>query len=258
MKTVCKNCHQQFKGNYCNNCGQSADTHDKNTRYLWHTIEHGVFHVDKGILFTTKELFTRPGHAIREYISGKRITHFNPFTYIIILSSVYALLAHFLHVKIFFDTISTDMSGAEKLKENEMLQLIMSIFMWLKDHFEYSTLFLVPAFSLASYLAFRKSGYNYLKHIILNTYLAGQRIVVFIIALPFLALIKDKEVVSTVEDLETLIWISLMTWTYIQFFDNNKIFKNMLRTLLSYLYLLIMLMIVLIVLGLSIASSFRG
>jgi len=257
MRTVCKNCHQQFKGNYCNNCGQSADTREINLHYLWHAIKHGVFLVDKGIIFTTWGLFTRPGDTIKEYISGRRIINFNPFAYVIILSTIYLLLARLLHVEIFFDKISNSITieGIEKFKGNETYMNIQNLYYWFKDHFEYSTLILVPVFSLASYLAFRESGYNYLKHFILNTYLAGQRIIVFIIALPIIAMIKNKEVVSQIENIETVIWISLMTWTYIQFFDNNKLFKNILRTLLTYVYLVILLFIILIALGILLAGS---
>jgi len=100
--------------------------------------------------------------------------------------------------------------------------------------------------SFSTYLAFRKSKYNYLKHLILNCFIAGQRTIIFILILPILAVVKDKEAISIIENIETLIWVALMTWTYIQFFDNNTIFKNVILTLLSYIYLFIQAVILLI------------
>ncbi|MEO8862184.1 MAG: hypothetical protein ABI358_12210 [Ginsengibacter sp.] len=31
-----------------------------NFHFLWHDVQHGLFHFDKGVLYTTKQLFTRP------------------------------------------------------------------------------------------------------------------------------------------------------------------------------------------------------
>ena len=257
MITTCNNCNKKFIGHYCNYCGQSADTHDINYSYLWHEIQHGLFHVDKGMIYTTKELFTRPGHTIKEYISGKRVKHFKPVAYVLILSTIYALSAHFLKVKAAFDVISLNLTSDKKEKSNEMVHIINNSVTWFKEHYAYSTLLLLPIISFSSYLAFRKSDYNYLKHLILNCYIAGQRMIVFILILPILAICKNKEVISRIESLETLIWVSLMMWTYIQFFDKNKIFKNISLTLLSYLFMLIQLIILLILAGVTLSLIFK-
>ena len=97
MTTHCKNCNHHLKGNFCSNCGQSANTHDINFGSIVHEIQHSVFHIDKGILYTTQQLFIRPGHTIREYIEGKRVKHFKPVAYILILSAIYTLIANVTH-----------------------------------------------------------------------------------------------------------------------------------------------------------------
>ena len=61
MNHICKNCKTKFQGNYCNNCGQSYNTHDLDFHFIWHDIKKGLFHYDNGIFYTAKELFTRPG-----------------------------------------------------------------------------------------------------------------------------------------------------------------------------------------------------
>ena len=73
-----KNCNHHFKGNFCSNCGQKAKTEKINFHFLWHDIQHGLFHFDSGILYTAKQLFTKPGMAIKEFIEGNRIKHFKP------------------------------------------------------------------------------------------------------------------------------------------------------------------------------------
>ena len=246
MVHTCKNCNKEFIGNYCNHCGQPANTHEINYKYVWHEIQHGLFHLDKGIIYTTKELFTRPGHTIKEYISGKRVKHFKPVAYVLVLATIYALLAHILKIETVFDKVSVGLEKANKVKSNELITVLKESFDWLREHYAYSTLFLLPVISFSSYLAFRKNKYNYMEHLILNTYIAGQRMIVFILILPLLALSKNKDTISTIENIETIIWILLMTWTYIQFFDSNSIIRNIVQTIKSFIYLGFQLLILII------------
>ena len=93
-KKFCKNCQSELNGNFCSFCGQKADTHRINFKFLLHEIQHGVFHVDKGILFTLKELFTRPGKMINGYLQGKRVSHFKPVALVFILGTLVFLEYH--------------------------------------------------------------------------------------------------------------------------------------------------------------------
>jgi hypothetical protein len=56
---------------------------------------HGVWHLEKGILFTLKEIFVRPGQAALDYIHGKRIRYYNVFYLSILLIGLNILLSHF-------------------------------------------------------------------------------------------------------------------------------------------------------------------
>ncbi|OAH73163.1 hypothetical protein AXA65_08850 [Chryseobacterium sp. FP211-J200] len=66
---TCKNCGHRFEGKFCNNCGQTADTNRINYHDLKHQLTHSLFHIDAGLLYTSKQLFIRPGHAYQR-ISG--------------------------------------------------------------------------------------------------------------------------------------------------------------------------------------------
>ena len=72
-QNYCLNCADQISKNFCANCGQKTDTHRiKIKHFLFHDLLHGVWHLEKGILFTIKEAFVRPGQAALDYIGGKR------------------------------------------------------------------------------------------------------------------------------------------------------------------------------------------
>ena len=45
--------------------------------FMEHDLIHGVWHIDKGVLFTVKELILRPGDSVRGFIQGKRVGFFS-------------------------------------------------------------------------------------------------------------------------------------------------------------------------------------
>jgi Protein of unknown function (DUF3667) len=88
-------------------------------------------HLDKGILFTTKELFTRPGHSIREFLDGKRVRHFKPISMVIILAGIYGFLSHNFHINILASNYEITGSGKDF---NAIKEAIRKISEWLSQH----------------------------------------------------------------------------------------------------------------------------
>ncbi|RCH56453.1 hypothetical protein DJ568_00920 [Mucilaginibacter hurinus] len=75
----CKNCYNRFEGNFCNNCGQDADTKRINIHYFLDALQHKYLKLNKGFFFTVYGLFVRPGNTIKDYLDGKRVEYFKPF-----------------------------------------------------------------------------------------------------------------------------------------------------------------------------------
>lgn len=246
MTTICKNCNFTFEGKYCNNCGQTANTHEINFHSILHEVQHTFLHVDKGILYTTKQLLIRPGHTIREYLNGKRVEHFKPFSYILILSTVYALLNKVSHkltiVEAFFEGFS---EGASNGSNTQAGALVSSI-QWLQHHYAYTTLLMLPIVSLASYLAFKKCKYNYFQHLILNSYAAGQRTVIFLCLLPFDYLMSDQSNNSALEYFKIVAALVINLWVYYQFFHNIKPINRILLSLLTAVLFTVLFLLTLI------------
>jgi hypothetical protein len=66
--TTCLNCQAEIDKNYCSTCGEKTDIHRITVKhFLFHDLLHGVWHIDKGILFTLKETIVRPGSGTRLY-----------------------------------------------------------------------------------------------------------------------------------------------------------------------------------------------
>jgi len=60
---------------------------------LLQELPHAVWHLDHGFLYNLKELFRRPGYAIKDYLDGKRKPFYHPLSFmLIILGTMYVLM----------------------------------------------------------------------------------------------------------------------------------------------------------------------
>ncbi len=165
----CLNCHHNFSGVFCPLCGQNVHEHRINAAYFLHDIPHSVFHIDKGLWYTFIQLMKRPGPASKEYLAGKRINHYRPFAYVIILSAFTSLVIHWIR----------------KLIQYSYFRQTGQTLDWGEGFFtKYQSLFIflmIPVVSLCTWLVFKKSRYNYWEHMLVNTYMAAQLNVLLII-----------------------------------------------------------------------------
>jgi hypothetical protein len=174
----CKNCNHHFKGNFCPYCGQKAATEKITLSYFLYDIPHSVFHVDKGFLFTLKWMFKNPGKAIKEYLAGKRVQHFRPFAYVIILSTICTLLSPLIE-KATYTLFLAKNPGYTITYKKLFFEQYLSLFIFL----------LIPVLSFVTWVTFRKRGYNYWEHFLGNTYLAAQ-LNIFLLVIKLAGLIK--------------------------------------------------------------------
>ncbi|MBF4490955.1 DUF3667 domain-containing protein [Flavobacterium sp. MR2016-29] len=234
MEIICKNCHQAYTGHYCNNCGQPAETHKINGHFLWHDIQHGLLHFDQGIPYSLKQLFTRPGHSIREFIEGKRIKHFKPLSLVAVLGAFYGFLCHYYKINLFANSDNPDFDLTDY---NE----------WMATHFSWITIATIPIYTVGTFIVFRKQGYNFFEFFVLNTFKASQRLFVQILTFPILLYLSSKNHVEKFSTMTYIIGIFLTFWTNIQFFNKISKIKAFFLTILSHLIFLICFIIIVII-----------
>lgn len=251
MTTNCKNCGSALQGKYCIDCGQPASTHQLNAHFLWHDIQHGLMHFDKGIMFSLKELFTRPGATIREYLEGKRVWHFKPLSMLILLATVYGLLYHFFHIG--FDKSSFGKGfneGFNHTGANSPFKInLEAINDWIASHYALIALVQLPFYALASRIAFLKSGYNYVEHLVMNAFLASQRMAVHIALFPLYIAFNQSDTLLIISTITSFIDFGLLLWGYRSFFSRYSTPKAVLLTILSYLLLAVVMFTVIIIAG---------
>ncbi|MCX8530763.1 DUF3667 domain-containing protein [Chryseobacterium luquanense] len=233
--TICKNCGNSFEGNYCNQCGQSAKTKRINHEFLWEDVQHGLLHYDKGIGYSLKKLFEKPGNVINDYIEGKRVNHFRPISMVIIMSTIYALIYHLLNL-----------NHRSALDESSGL-ILEKIF----EHYYWFVVATLPIYAFTTYIMFKKTGYNFYEVIIFEAFKTSQRLGVHIVFLPILYFLKERSGFNTVSNILIIIDFILILWTNKQFFNTMSSKKVFLKSLAGYILYctLAFLLVVIIILA---------
>ncbi len=227
MAKNCLNCNEEIKGKFCINCSQVASTHKFSLSHVFqHDFIHGIFHFDKGFFYTIKELFTRPGHSIREYVQGKRIKHFNYFSTIIILLTISYFLKKYTKI------------DASTLYDKEMYS---GLFKVLKDYSKVVAFLHIPIYSFFSYLIFKNSKQNYTENLVLNLYLLSGVLIISLIY-PITMIISDNkdflQQINLFLTVLTFLYVILFYYQYFSVFDLKK-YKLIIRVIiLTTLYLL--------------------
>lgn len=209
MSKNCLNCRNPITDNFCSKCGQKTSVHRYSFKhFVEHDLVHGIWHIDNGIAFTIKELFTRPGHSIREFIRGKRVGYFSFFTLLVLILAISHFLGEYSQVNLTDMMPENSKSAVNELEE------------FTKNYPKSTLLLTIPFYSIFSFLWFRKAKLNLTEHFVLNAYktvVDSLISLVFLIVTIFYANIKVLIIVYGLIGILKLIYA---LWYYKQFFSD--------------------------------------
>jgi hypothetical protein len=212
----CLNCGKHLGGKYCQHCGQKATTHRFTLTHVFsHDVIHGVLHVDKGILYTLKQLMTRPGYAVREFISGKRANHFNYVTLLLLL------IATELFIMV-TGGITTERILPDKVRaDDSVVELFSRVWQFAMKYMKEISVVSILAYSTASFLVFRKAGQNFAEHMVMNCYRECGVIVINILFLSSLLIPMDGKAKAMVSMAAMLVMYAYNYNFYLQYFKQD-------------------------------------
>lgn len=200
IRSHCQNCGAELKGPYCHACGQhNFDVHQS----FWHLaleLLDSFFHFEGRFFQGTFDLLFRPGTLTMQYNAGKRASQMPPLRLYIFISLIFFLAPssndHTLTQTTSSPQTTSQASGAGSSSDkgitttmgDETFHLNLDTHTWdpilrekfkrmdlIRDHFfDYlpkMMLVCVPLFALLSLLIFRKSGLNYLQHLVFSLHL---------------------------------------------------------------------------------------
>ena len=201
-------------------------------RYVWDEIS-SILNFEKGFLYTTKELFLRPGKTVREFIQKDRNRLVKPIIFIIICSFIYSIIQQIFRFE----------DGYVGITDFEKESAINSVFEWVSKNYGYSNILMGIFIAFWIKIFFRKYNYNFYEILILLCFVMGIGMLLF----AFFG-IADSLIDLEIIDKGYSIGILYILWAIAQFFDKKK-FTNYLKALVSYLLGMITFMIGIMILG---------
>ena len=212
-ENTCLNCNHTIIGKYCCNCGQSADTHRLSlSHFLAHDVVHGVFHLDRGLLNTIKQVLIRPGYAAMDYILGKRKSYYNFFYLILLLVGFYSLVSK-LYGYVFPSLYSLEVSDQTGISD------------FINSYSKVILLGFVPVISFNSYILYRKANLNYLEHIIVSVF-AFIGVLLAFVAEKLIEPIAILEVAALNTFLGWIHFITVLIYTNLSFYQAFRAFYS--------------------------------
>ncbi len=126
----------------------------------------------------------RPGPAIRDFLSGKRKRYVNPISYLLLASAAYVLILHFLGLNTFFEDVTLGFAegAADKNDSQASTSMFIQALNVVSKNHTYGLLLTLPLFALNSYLIFMREKYSYFEHLVINMYITGQQMLIYLTA----------------------------------------------------------------------------
>jgi hypothetical protein len=139
--------------------------------YVSHEIQH-LFHLEKGFLYTVKELLLRPGKAIREFLFEDRSKLVKPIVFVIFIAVVFTIAMQWAGVQYSLFNVGKIKGIQDNIRAKEIGD-------WIQGHLGYATLIMSVFIALCTGLVFRKNDYTLFEIFVLISYTSGQSLLLF-------------------------------------------------------------------------------
>ena len=171
----CLNCGTEFQGNYCPECGQSAQTRRYIMKSIFDDLRSTIAGTGGNIWFTFKSLFTQPGKMVVDFIDGKRIRYQSPISMLLLVTTLYILILSFTNG---FDVIKSIIDSGSVASENavdteKVSQGLTTLFLkgvdFLRNHYAFCFFVTLPLYVVAARVCYGKSNrkrYNWAEYTI--------------------------------------------------------------------------------------------
>lgn len=230
----CEQCQNELTGNFCSNCGSAQVLKRIDGTFILSEIL-SILNFDKGILYTIRELLTRPGQNIRDFIHRERRRLVKPIFFMIICSVVYTATQQFVHFEDKYITVTGFDESATA-----------SIFNWIQNNYGYGNILMAIFIAFWIKVFFKKYDYNFFEILTLLCFVIGMGMLIYTIFGVAESLSKVK-----VMYLGGLVGFVYFSWAIGQFFDERKKI-NFLKGFLSYFLGMLSFTLVAIITGIAI------
>ncbi len=203
----CKNCNKELRGEFCSDCGFPNTLKRIDKKYIVNEIS-SIINFDRGIFYTVKVLFIRPGDAVREFILENRKRLVKPILFLIICSIIYNISQQFLSFEAGYLKFDID-------NPNDLV--IGKMYNWLSNNYGYTNILMAILIALWTKIFFKKYNYNYYEIYVLLCFIMGNSILFYTL----LGIIESIINFPLIQ-IGFIFGIVYCTWAIGQFFDRKK------------------------------------
>lgn len=177
----CINCDTEYSGDYCNVCGQRRKVERLTFRSAWMDFQRMFIGLDNKFFRTFKTIWISPGAVAKANIGGNRVKYVGPVSYFFIVLTLLILFGSVFGVdwSDFMRESTSLMAPESERQANLQQQMTQKIF----NNFRTFQFFIIPFMALSAKMLFRKSGFNYLEHMVLVFYVQAQMLFITILNL---------------------------------------------------------------------------
>lgn len=230
----CVNCGADVTSTYCSNCGQRSTVKRLSFREGWNDFWARIYGLDGMFPRTLRDLTFKPGMVSRSFLAGNRVRYYAPVGYFFFIITLLYLVASMLGIEMReYVQASSDIGLQEKPKPGSGQEKYMQ-YMWQKmsDNMKLLVFTIIPfqAF-FARFVFFRKSGYNFIEHMVLPLYMQGHTNWLNILSVVFFYF--SGSFISPL--LSGIIVVFYFCYGYANLIDYQKPWKAFLKAFLLYI-----------------------
>ncbi len=120
---VCKNCENEFQGNFCPECGQSVKEWNQPFSILIYDFMGTVLSFDTRFFRTLGTILFKPGRFSSDFMGGKRKKYMPPFQFYVFMSFIFFLLLNIVTSNLIKENMESDTAISSDSLQSDSLSL---------------------------------------------------------------------------------------------------------------------------------------
>ncbi|WP_282630270.1 DUF3667 domain-containing protein [Empedobacter sedimenti] len=222
MNNNCLNCNEIITNNFCSNCGQPAKLKRINQQYAWQELLNLIGY-ENGFVFTVKELITRPGKTVQEYIHINRKKITKPITFLILSSIIYTLVSQYFY---------TDIISNKQMEAFYGNSTYYKILIWVNNNYGYANLLMLLPITLWTKIFFRKYNYNFYETFVMVCLFMAEAMLFLAFTIVLNKFLEFPRIIY--DSLTSFAMFLYISWMISIFYKKN--IKNYIKAFLAYTF----------------------
>lgn len=191
-------------------------------RGIWDMMVDDIFDLDKGLVYTAKELWINPGRTALNFINGRTKKYYSPLKYLVFWTALYFILLSFADIDRPSTSIRALIFRTSPPFSGESIQDYMVIYgEMLFRHTDLFYLGLTPFLTMTSYFIYKKKNFFFAELSVLYLYILGQIISLIALLLPVLSSLGDNKIALVFMIPLAMVVVYLIIKSHKQFFGES-------------------------------------